>query len=145
MSLTIHQLYPSRYYASYDTTASQPTPVTGWYDVWGMASVSNVPPSTSMIPISDSDWGNTSTFRIPTGKGVKDGVIVDYTPPVTAETIKQQASNELTWINQQASLASAMGETFTVDMKSYVKQIQAIASGSESTTTLPTRPSDIMA
>lgn len=135
--------YPNRYYASYDKTASQPTAVTGWYDTWDMSSISNVPAASDMIVVTESEW-NDIGFRVSIGKGVKGGVIVDYTPTITV-SIKTQATNELTWISSEASLASAMGETFTDDMKTYVKAIQAIANGTDTTTTaLPTRPTDIM-
>lgn len=135
--------YPDRYYASYDKTASQPTAVTGWYDTWDMSSVSNVPAASDMIVVTESEWNDIS-FRVSIGKGVKDGVIVDYTSEVTVP-IKTQAANELTWISSEASLASAMGETFTDAMKAYVKAIQAIANGTDTASaSLPDRPTDIM-
>lgn len=138
--------YPARYYASYDTSAAQPTSVTGWYDVWSMSDVSNVPAASTMIAISESDWNNTSTFHLPIGKGVQNGEIIDYTPPAVVVPLATQAQSEMSgWISQQASIAVAMGETFTADMKTYVKTIQAIATGADKTsTTLPTRPTDVI-
>lgn len=42
-------------------------------------------------------------------------------------------------------MAAAMGETFTDDMKSYVKAVKAIADGSDVTSKkLPDRPASIM-
>lgn len=142
--MIIRNDYPKRYYASYNTTASQPTPVTGWFDTWDMSSVDNVPSADDMIPVTESQWNDT-TFRKPNGKGVKDGVIVDYTPPATPIPLTTQAQSAMSWVNEQASLASAMGETFTDDMKAYVKALRDIISGSDTTSTeLPKQPSDVM-
>lgn len=133
--------YPNRYYASYDITATQPTPVTGWYDTWDMSSVANVPSANDMIPVTEAQWNDTTSFRKPMGKGVKDGAIIDYTPPATPIPLTTQAQTEMAWINQKAALTAAMGETFTQDMKDYVKAIQAIISGADKTSVeLPARP-----
>lgn len=139
-------VYAARYYASYDTTAAQPTPVTGWYDTWGMSSIAKVPAATDMIVVSAENWNDTESFRLPTGKGVQNGKIIDYTPPAVVVPLATQAQSEMSgWIAQQASMAVAMGETFTADMKAYVKAIQAIATGADKTSTaLPTRPTDVM-
>ena len=135
--------YPEQYYASYDTTATQPTIVTGWYDTWSMSDVSNVPKASDMIAMTETEWNDT-TFRMPVGKGVKDGAIVDYTPPVVPVPLVTQAQNAMSWVNQQASMATAMGETFTSDMKAYVTALRAIIAGTDTTSTvLPTQPTDI--
>lgn len=137
--------YPDRYYASYDTTAAQPTSVTGWYDTWALSATTNAPAASVMIPISPTDWANQETFRLPVGRGVEGGKIVDYTPAPAPVPLKTQAETQLTWINQQASLAGAMGQTFTADMKAYVAAIQAIVAGTDTTSTaLPPPPADIM-
>lgn len=137
--------YPNRYYASYDKEATQPTPVNGWFDTWDMSSVSNVPSASEMIPVTETQWNDTTTFRLPMGKGVKDGVIVDYTPPVTPVPLTTQAQSAMSWVNEQAALASAMGETFTDDMKAYVKALRDIISGSDTTSTkLPEQPTLVM-
>ncbi|WP_308721010.1 hypothetical protein [Komagataeibacter xylinus] len=133
--------YPARYYASYDATAAQPTPVTGWYDVWGMSSISNVPEASAMIALTEAQWD----ARLPTGQGVQAGAIVSYTPPAVAVPLKTQAASAQAWIMQQASLAAAMGEVFTTDMKTYVTKITAIANGTDTTSTaLPAQPTDVM-
>lgn len=45
------------------------------------------------------------------------------------------------WINQQANLATAIGEVFTEDMKAYAKAISAIANCADTTSTaLPVAP-----
>ncbi|MGS0649174.1 hypothetical protein ACU81Q_16320 [Komagataeibacter melomenusus] len=68
-----------------------------------------------------------------------------YTPPAVAVPLKTQAATAQAWIQQQANLAAAMGETFTADMKSYVTAITAIANGTDTTsTTLPAQPTDVM-
>lgn len=140
----VRTLYPDRYYASYDTTASQPAPITGWWDTWDMSTVANVPNAADMIPVSEDDWKDTSKFRLTIGRGVQDGKIVDYTVPVVPVPLTIQASNAMTWVNQQASLVSAMGETFSDTGKAYVKALQAIISGVDTTSTaLPARPDSL--
>lgn len=134
--------YPDRYYASYDTTAIQPTPVTGWYDTWSLSSVSNVPSASEMIAVSEADWNNTTTFRLPFGRGVQSGAIVDYTPPVTPIPLATQASTALTaarqtvW-NEYGSLNEATPDAWVT----YLKALMAIANGTDTTSTsLPTAP-----
>ena len=133
--------FPDRYYVSYDTTAPQPTIITGWYDTWSMSDVSNVPKIEDMVIVTESQW-NDPTFHAPTGKGVENGKVIDYVPPVPLAT---QAKNAMVWVQQQASMASAMGEEFTDTMKAYVKALQAIIKGTDTTSTeLPKQPTDIM-
>lgn len=61
------------------------------------------------------------------------------------DSVQSQAVSAQVWIQQQASLAAAMGEVFTTDMKAYVKAINAIASGADTTSTaLPAQPADVM-
>ncbi|NVN06072.1 hypothetical protein HW509_10795 [Asaia spathodeae] len=140
-STTLTLTYPARYYARYDTSAAQPTGVTGWFDAWDMSTVDGLAAASEMIPLTTDQWA----VRMTGPQGVKDGALVDYTPPVVALPIKQQAQNEMAWISGQASMASAMGETFTADMKSYVKAVQAIANGTDTVSeALPPRPADIM-
>ncbi|MCP1231715.1 hypothetical protein [Acetobacter indonesiensis] len=138
-------LYPARYYAGYDTSAAQPTQVTAWFDTWGMTSVVGVPDSDDLIAVSATDWHNSS-FRASVGKGVYAGEIIDFTPPPLPVPVLVQAKSELTdWIASQASMAAAMGETFTDDMKSYVKAVKAMADGSDVTSEkLPDRPTSIL-
>lgn len=73
--------YPARFYVSYDATTSEPHPILGWYDVWGLSSVTNVPPAPSMIAVSADDWADL-TFHACSGKAVQGGKIIDYTPAV---------------------------------------------------------------
>ncbi|CEF56153.1 hypothetical protein [Acetobacter ghanensis] len=65
-----------------------------------------------------------------------------FTAPVS---LKTQATSAQAWIQQQANLAGAMGEVFTADMKAYVLAINAIANGTDTTSTaLPAQPTDVM-
>ncbi|WP_061488006.1 hypothetical protein [Acetobacter tropicalis] len=131
--------YPERYYARYDTKAAQPTVVTGWFDTWGMSDVSGLPNASEMIAVPRENFQDHAT----SGVGVQDGRLISYTAPAP---IKDLAGYELTgWVASQASMASAMGETFTSDMKAYVKAVQAIADGTDTASTkLPDRPTGIM-
>ncbi|MFT9289413.1 hypothetical protein [Gluconobacter oxydans] len=134
--------WPARYYASYDRTAPQPTSVTGWWDVWDMSDVSNVPPAADMVALTGAQW----SARLPFGAGVQDGQVVAYVPPSAPLSVQVQAETEMSWIHQQASLAAAMGQSFTQAMRDYVTAVSAIAAGTDTTTAaLPARPADIMA
>lgn len=134
--------YPDRYYASYDTTASQPTRVTGWYDTWEMSSVSNVPSASNMIPISESDWNNIDTFRLPIGRGVLNGKIIDYTPPPAPVPLKTQAQSALATARQTVwDEYGSINEKTPDNWVTYLKALMAIVNGTDTTsTTLPTAP-----
>ena len=134
-------LYPSRFYATYDTAAVQPTGVTGWFDTWTLSTTKNLPAASDMLALTQDQWNDRATGP----QGVKDDDLVDYTPPAPVVPLETQAQTELAWIASQASMAAAMGETFTDNMKAYVKAIQAIAGGTDTTSTaLPARPATIM-
>ncbi|GBR14153.1 hypothetical protein [Gluconobacter frateurii] len=134
-TLDIKTAYPNRYYASYDTTATQPTTVTGWYDVWDMSDTSNVPAVSDMIPVTAEQWNDVS-FHIGYGKGVKDGQIIDYVPPVP---LTVQASYALdaarTFVQNDFIL---LGETPSQEWIDYQKALIAVVNGTS--TTLPTAP-----
>lgn len=134
--------YPDRYYASYDITATQPTPVTGWYDTWDMSNVSNVPAATDMIPISEADWNNDDTFHLPIGKGVQNGKIIDYTPPPTPVPLKTQAQSALAIARQTVwDEYGCINEATPDNWVTYLKALMAIANGTDTmSTTLPTAP-----
>lgn len=136
-------LYPARYYASYDTTAAQPTPVVGWYDTWGLSSVSDVPAASSMLPISASDWANTTTFHIPT-RGVQDGKIIDYTPPAAPVPLATQAQSALASARQTVwDEYGSLNETTPDNWVTYLKALMAIANGTDTTSqALPVHPAD---
>ncbi|BCZ75790.1 hypothetical protein [Acetobacter phage phiAO1] len=134
--------YPDRYYAAYDTTAPQPTPVTGWYDTGSMSSLAAVPPAASLIPLSAADWANTISFRLPSGRGVLNGKIIDYTAPVPPVPLATQAQNALV-VARQAVWGNygALNEPTPEAWVTYLKALRAIAEGQDSTsTTLPEAP-----
>ena len=129
--------YPARYYARYDTTASQPAPVTGWFDTQTISTTANLPDASLMLPLTLAQWNERMTGP----QFVTGGALVAYTPPPLLGPLSDHAAPQPPWIASQAALAAAMGETFTATMKAYVKAIQALASGTDTTTTaLPTRP-----
>lgn len=138
MTQTVKDLYPARYYAGYDTTAPQPTPVTAWYDTWEMSSLSAVPPASNLMPISAEDWQNTTNFRKPTGKAVQNGSIVDYTPPPAP------LSTQAYYALQQAATTSwaeygMFGETPPAAWQTYLSTLRAISNGTDTLSTqLPT-------
>ncbi|WP_062141774.1 hypothetical protein [Acetobacter cerevisiae] len=134
--------YPARYYASYDTTATQPTPVTGWYDTWGMSNLIDVPEATNMVAISDSDWNNTDTFRLPIGRGVLSGKIIDYEPPAQAVPLKTQAQSALAIARQTVwDEYGSINEATPENWVTYLKALMAIANGKDTTSTaLPAAP-----
>lgn len=132
--------YPKRYYASYDKDKLH---ITGWYDTWDMSSVDNVPDASDLIVVTEKQWNDT-TFRKPTGKGVKSGKIVDHEYKPDPVPLSEQAQTEMAWITQQASIASAMGEVFSDEMKEYVNAIREIISGTSKEEEIPERPKNIM-
>ncbi|MGY6769524.1 hypothetical protein [Komagataeibacter sp. NFXK3] len=141
MSADIQKNYPARYYAAYDATAAQPTPVTGWYDVWSMNDVTAVPAASAMIALTEAQWA----ARLPTGQGVQAGAIVSYTPPAVVVPLKTQAQNALTAAASSTWQAYGMyGETTPADVVTYLKALQAIANGTDTTSTaLPAAPADL--
>ena len=134
-------LCPARFYAAEETAAAQPPGVTGWFDTWELTTTKNLPAASDMLALTQDQWA----ARVTGPQGVQDGALVDYTPPAPVVPLETQAQTELAWIASQASMAAAMSETFTDDMKAYVKAIQAIAGGTDTTSTaLPARPATIM-
>ncbi|MCI1909006.1 MAG: hypothetical protein LKI99_04750 [Acetobacter fabarum] len=132
------ELYPARYYAD----MSKPC---GWYDMAMFSSVEGLPAANTLYAMTPAQWAAKGGDTGARPMAVVNGVLVDYTPPAVPVPLKTQAAYALTWIQQQASLAAAMGETFTADMKSYVKAIAAIANGTDTTSTaLPAQPVDVM-
>lgn len=136
-------LYPDRYYAAYDTTAVQPTIVTGWYDTWGMTSVANVPPVSRLIAVSAEDWTDVTRFRLSFGRGVKDGAVIDYTPPAPPVPLKTQAATTLA---VAATKTWAKFGSKRIDVPQawvdYQIALEAIEDGSDTTSTeLPAEPS----
>lgn len=130
--------YPARYYADMNKPC-------GWYDMWVFSSADGLPAASTLYAMTAEQWaakgGSTGTKSM----AVINGQLVDYAPPTVPVPLKTQAASAQVWIQQQANLASAMGEVFTADMKAYVKAIAAIAGGTDTTSTaLPARPTDIL-
>lgn len=137
--------YPDRYYASYDLKATQPTIVTGWYNTGDMGSLDNVPDASDMIVITTDQW-NDPTFRLPSGKGVQDGKIIDYTPPIPTVPLKTQATTALatarTYVNNNYTM---LNEATPDEWVAYLKALMVIANGTDTTSTaLPDKPTDVM-
>ncbi|MCP1271973.1 hypothetical protein [Acetobacter cerevisiae] len=136
--------YPARYYCDGGTPAA-------FYDMWGYSSTDHLPDISELHPVASAQWTERQNSA---ATGLKQymwntasGSLETYTPPTVVVPLATKAQSEMSeWISQQASMASAMGETFTDAMKAYVKAIQAIATGTDKTSTaLPARPTDIMA
>lgn len=134
--------YPNNYYASYDTKATQPTIVNGWYNISEMSSLDSVPDAADMIPVTEDQW-NDPTFRLPIGKGVNKGVIVDYTAPAYVPPLADQATSALTAARAYVQNNFIyLGEAPTQDWIDYQKALIAISNGTDTkSTTLPTAPS----
>ncbi|MBF0892758.1 hypothetical protein HKD28_15305 [Gluconobacter sp. LMG 1744] len=132
--------YPARYYVSYDTTAAQPTIVTGWYDTHDMT-LANVPDASQMIVVTEKQW-NDPTFHCALKKGVKNGKIVDYTAPAYVPPLTDQAQSALadarTYVQNNFIY---LGETPTQDWIDYQKALIAIVNGTDTKSkALPTEP-----
>ena len=125
----------TKYYASFNPELS-PAPIAGFYDA---SKNPDLDYTHGFIEITEEQYKNRNEGLF----AVTDGVFGPYTPPPVVVSLKSRARDEQTWINQQAALAVAMGETFTDEMKAYVKAIQAIATGADtSSTELPKRPAE---
>lgn len=126
----------TKYYASFNPELS-PAPIAGFYDA---SKNPDLDYTHGFIEITEEQYKNRNEGLF----AVTDGVFGPYTPPVVVVPLSTKAQSEMFgWISQQAALVSAMGETFTDEMKAYVKAIKAIATGADtSSTELPQRPSD---
>lgn len=130
-----------RYYAQYNSSAPSPAPVTGWFDTALFGPGAELPAASNLLLLTEQQFSQ----RTSGSWAVSGGALVPYTPPVVTVSLKMQAVSAQAWVQQQATLASAMGEVFTEDMKDYVKAVNAIASGADTTSTaLPARPTDIL-
>lgn len=70
----VKQSYPARYYVRYEADTGA---ITGWFDTWSLSDVSFLPAAADMIPVTEAQWADDKTFRLPTGRMVQNGVIVD--------------------------------------------------------------------
>lgn len=118
----------------------------GYYDVSTLSTLINVPDEDQLFALTNDQWASRMDGNHLKCMAVIGGAWVDYTPPLVVVPLKTQAVTAQAWVQQQANLAAAMGEVFTVDMKSYVLAINAIANGTDTTSTaLPAQPTDVMA
>ncbi|MGV4877628.1 hypothetical protein ACSW3V_09640 [Acetobacter indonesiensis] len=132
--------YPARYYATLDVPAQ-------FFDTWDMSDPSIIPDGGNLFALTVEQWqGKGGASGAQKAMVVQGGQFIPYEPPASVVPLATQAKSELTdWIASQASMAAAMGETFTDDMKSYVKAVKAMADGSDVTSEkLPDRPTSIM-
>lgn len=98
-------------YASFDSTASQPTPVTGWYDAQTPAMLS-VPPADILI-LTQAEWDN----RLSTPY-VQNSVLVAPPAPSAAQLLSAAQTAQISLL--QASYAAAIVAPVTVAMASGV-------------------------
>ena len=109
------------------------------------------------ISITNDEWNNIQNCISKGGNLIeKDGrpVIIDSNNnAIDINSVKEDdffgktpslvdlAVDEMSWVNQQAALATAMGETFNEDGKKYVNILRNIINGNDTKTKiLPTRP-----
>jgi hypothetical protein len=131
-------LYPARYYAGYDTTAAQPTHVTGWFDSWDMTSLAAVPAATAMVALSPAQWADPA-LRMASGKGVQGGAIVDCIQTDTLPVQAQAALNAARAYVQNTYLI--LNEATPDAWVAYIKALMAIANGTDTAATaLPVQP-----
>ncbi|OUJ13811.1 hypothetical protein [Acetobacter okinawensis] len=130
--------YGSRFYCDSNSPCSV-------YDMWGFLSVTGEPSESTLHAITASEYADRQKNPRSQYFDTSTNTLQDYTPAPVAVPLKTQAATAQAWIQQQANLAAAMGEAFTADMKAYVKAVNAIASGADTTSTaLPAQPADIL-
>lgn len=135
-------LYPDRYYAQYDSTAPQPAPVTGWWDMWGFEDVTALPPLSDLFPLTPEFWAD-HIQNPQTGRAVQNDQIIPYEPPQPPLPLKEQAQSAFRRARQEFSRLQMMGQTFGPQMQAYMRNLDAILSGTDtSSTTLPAAPND---
>lgn len=131
--------YPDRYYVSYDRSAQQPTPPTGWFDMALYQTVAGFPAADAMLPLTEEQWLNTPRFNI----AISDGKLITYTPPPIVIPLKDQAAMVLK--TQQAYVMQTYaiyGDDTPPKWITYLKALRAIANGTDTTSTaLPSVPS----
>lgn len=133
--------WPARYYAYYDHTAPQPTPVLGWLDVWGMGRVDGIPPASEMLPLTPEQWKNHPRQL----RGVHNGAIIEHRPPPRVTPLPEQAEQAMAWVRQEAAMTAAMDQVFSPAMREYVAALRAIIAGTSTPDALPDRPTEITA
>lgn len=130
--------YPDRYYCDKNSPCAV-------YDMWGFSSAPTSPALADLYPITADAYADRQQNPRQQYYDTTTGKLADYVPPVVVVPLADRAAAEVSgWIQSQINYAAAMGETFSDAMKAYVKAVQAIASGTDKTSTaLPDRPTDI--
>ncbi|MFT8922721.1 hypothetical protein [Acetobacter sp.] len=130
--------YPARFYCDKNTPCSV-------FDMWGYSNVTSATAIGDLYAVTPAQYAERLLNPRNQYYDTATGQLADYVPPPVVIPLKTQAASAMVWIQQQANLASAMGQLFTADMKAYVKAIAAIAGGTDTTSTaLPARPIDIL-
>lgn len=136
-----------------DADLNKPAQIMGWptlnYDEGTPPPQYDPPPKYKAFYLPNmtaEHWDELRFKKNGLGGGIAyfDGDMVPYTPPPYVPPLKEQATAAMQTVQQQASMASAMGETFGPQMQAYVKQLRAIISGSDTTSTeLPQAPDEV--
>lgn len=106
--------------------------------MWEWSDLAGAPDISNLLAVSATDWADQSYRR--NGRGVQDGKIIDYVPPVP---IALQAQMVLSGVPGQTwakfgSVGAAVPEAWVA----YQQALKAIADGKDTTsTTLPAAPS----
>lgn len=90
ISITGHLDIKMPQYAQFDSTASPPAPVIGWYDTDAL-SYPSLPASGNLFPLTTDQW--TAHFTNPSAFAVSGGALISYSPPPPPPTLAQQAAN----------------------------------------------------
>lgn len=143
------------YYAAISSGSSFPAPVIGWdYDrqktvnnADGTQQVTTEPPPAdprfTLIPLPDKDaaWWNNAARWQQSWQVDEKGNLTEAPPPVIP--LKTQAQTAFQQARQQFTNLQMMGQTFGPQMQGYMRALNAIINGTDTTsTTLPTAPAD---
>ena len=96
-------------YASFDSTAAQPTPVTGWYDLQTPAMLAV--PVANILALSQAEWDNRASTPY-----VQNGVLVAPPAPTAAQLLATAQAAQITML--QAAYAAAIVAPVTVTLAS---------------------------
>lgn len=117
--------------------------VTGWFDITNQSDPASLPALDSLTPITAEEFQRQYSQKVRTDWQIVDGKIAPYQQSRPPIPLKDQASAAMQQVQQQATLVTAMGDTFGPKMRDYVKSLRAIINGSDTTSTaLPTAPDD---
>lgn len=131
------------YYAATKKLPDGTMLVVGWYDVTCATDRSICPDPSTLTAISSDDW-EKQYGQVPRRPWqIKNGRLVEYAASPITLTLKEQAQDAFQQARQEFSDLQMMGKTFGPQMQSYVRTLQAIINGTDTTsTTLPVAPTD---